>query len=88
MAQKSRGADFESGGLLSRAKALVPILIPLLVSAFRRAEELAEAMDSRCYNASPNRTRRKVFRLGYADVVAILSNALLLLLIISENVIF
>ncbi|MBO5924873.1 MAG: energy-coupling factor transporter transmembrane protein EcfT [Clostridia bacterium] len=88
MAQKSRGADFESGGLISRAKALVPILIPLLVSAFRRAEELAEAMDSRCYNTTTARTRRKVFRIGYADVIAIMSNALLLLLIISANVIF
>ena len=57
MAQKARGAAFDSGGLIARAKALLPILIPLFVSAFRRADELALALDARCYNATPNRTK-------------------------------
>ncbi len=56
-AQKARGADFESGNLFARAKAMIPILIPLFVSAFRRAEELAVAMECRCYNGGENRTK-------------------------------
>jgi len=56
-AQKSRGADFTSGGLIKRAKALIPILIPLLVSSFKRAEELATAMECRCYRGDKNRTK-------------------------------
>ena len=58
-AQKARGADFYSGNILRRAKALVPILIPLIVSAFRRAEELAVAMECRCYKGSEGRTKMK-----------------------------
>lgn len=58
-AQKARGADFETGSLISRAKALVPILVPLFVSAFRRADDLAMAMESRCYTGGDNRTRLK-----------------------------
>ena len=68
-AQKARGADFESGGIVKRAKAFIPILIPLFVSAFRRAEELATAMECRCYNGSPNRTRLNVLKLGLGDAV-------------------
>ena len=56
-AQKSRGADFTSGGLVKRAKALIPILIPLLASAFNRADELATAMECRCYRGDNNRTK-------------------------------
>jgi len=56
-AQKSRGADFTSGGLIKRAKALIPILVPLFVSAFKRAEELATAMECRCYRGDKNRTK-------------------------------
>ena len=56
-AQKSRGADFSSGGLIERAKSLIPILIPLFVSSFKRAEELAVAMESRCYRGDKNRTK-------------------------------
>ena len=56
-AQKSRGADFSSGGLIKRAKALIPLLIPLFVSAFKRAEELATAMECRCYRGDINRTK-------------------------------
>ena len=66
-AQKARGADLESGGLLQRAKALIPILIPLFVSAFRRAEELALAMECRCYHGGEGRTALRVLRYKAAD---------------------
>ena len=71
-AQKARGADFESGNLLKRAKALVPILIPLFVSAFRRADELAGAMECRLYNGGDGRTRMKVMKAKASDVVMLL----------------
>jgi len=66
-AQKSRGADFETGSLTSRAKALVPILVPLFVSAFRRADELAMAMESRSYSGSEGRTRLKPLKASHSD---------------------
>ena len=66
-AQKSRGADFESGSLIQRAKALIPILIPLFVSAFRRSDELATAMECRCYHGGHGRTRMTVTRMTYLD---------------------
>ena len=69
-AQKARGASFDTGGLFARAKALLPVLIPLFVNSFRRADELAFAMDARCYNATEHRTKMKVMKLGVADVVA------------------
>lgn len=71
-AQKARGADFESGNIFKRIKAMVPILIPLLISAFRRAEELGDAMDARCYSGSKNRTKYKKLRFGWCDLVAFL----------------
>lgn len=74
-AQKARGANFESGGLLARAKALVPVLIPLLISAFRRADELADAMESRCYAGAVGRTRYKKQALSYRDAVAFILTA-------------
>ena len=58
-AQKARGADFETGSLIQRAKALLPVLVPLFVSAFRRADELAVAMESRCYHGGEGRTSMK-----------------------------
>ena len=61
-AQKARGADFETGNLLQRVKALVPILIPLFISAFRRADELATAMECRCYHGGDGRTKMKLLR--------------------------
>ncbi len=70
-AQKARGIDFSHGSLLRRAKALVPILIPLFVSAFRRAEELATAMECRCYRGGAGRTKMTVPRLHARDFVAI-----------------
>lgn len=77
-AQKARGADLESGGLLKRAKALIPILIPLFVSAFRRAEELALAMESRCYHGGEGRTKLKELHFKARDVVSVLISLLFL----------
>ena len=71
-AQKARGADFDSGNLFKRAKALIPVLIPLLISSFRRADELADAMDARCYSGSKNRTKYKKMKLGWRDLVGTL----------------
>ena len=71
-AQKSRGANFQSGGLVQRAKALLPVFIPLLSSAFKRADELANAMDCRCYNGGEGRTKLKVLHLRNSDVVGMI----------------
>lgn len=71
-AQKARGASFDTGGLFARAKALLPVLIPLFVNSFRRADELAFAMDARCYNATEKRTKMKKTKLGWGDLVAFL----------------
>lgn len=70
-AQKARGADFETGGLIKKAKALLPILVPLFVSAFRRADELAIAMESRCYHGGEGRTRMKQLKMKTADYIAL-----------------
>ena len=70
-AQKARGADFSSGSLVSRAKALIPILIPLFVSAFRRADDLATAMECRCYHGGKGRTRMTVLHYHVGDFVAL-----------------
>jgi energy-coupling factor transport system permease protein len=77
-AQKARGADLETGTLVERAKALLPLLIPLFVSAFRRADELAIAMECRCYNGGQGRTRMKTLKMRSRDTVAFLVGALLL----------
>ncbi len=69
-AQKARGADFETGGLIKRIKAVLPILIPLLISAFRRADELGDAMDARCYSGSKVRTKYKKLTFAWRDLVA------------------
>lgn len=71
-AQKARGADFETGGLVQRAKALIPILVPLFVSAFRRADELAVAMECRCYHGGEGRTRMKKLHMETRDWAAII----------------
>lgn len=70
-AQKARGADFESGNIMTRIKALIPILIPLFVSAFRRAYDLAMAMESRCYHGGDGRTRMKVLKYTKYDFAAL-----------------
>jgi len=69
-AQKARGADFESGSLMDRAKALIPILVPLFISAFRRADELATAMECRCYQGGEGRTKMKLLRYHREDFVS------------------
>ena len=69
-AQKARGADFETGSLMEKAKALVPILVPLFISAFRRADELATAMECRCYQGGEGRTKMKLLRYKRCDIQA------------------
>ena len=71
-AQMARGADFESGNLLKRAKAMIPLLVPLFVSAFRRAGDLAMAMEARCYHGGEGRTRLRVLRYTVNDLYALL----------------
>ena len=77
-AQRARGADFDSGNLFQRAKALLPILVPLFVSAFRRADELAVAMESRCYRGGKGRTRMKQMRVQGIDAWALVLGAVFL----------
>lgn len=72
-AQKARGADFENGKLKDRIKAIIPILIPLLISSVRRAYELAEAMESRCYNGGVGRIRMKVLKINSRDIISIIT---------------
>ena len=76
-AQKARGADFESGNIFQRAKALVPILVPLFISAFRRADELATAMECRCYHGGEGRTALRVLRYRTADYLVLTGFVLL-----------
>ena len=77
-AQKARGADFESGNLVEKAKALVPILVPLFISAFRRADELATAMECRCYHGGEGRTKLHVLKYERRDVIALALGVLIL----------
>ena len=81
-AQKARGADFETGSVLKRVKALVPILVPLFISAFRRADELATAMECRCYQGGEGRTKMKLLRYRRRDY-----SAYLILLVLLAGVI-
>ena len=85
-AQKSRGADIDTGGLVKKLKALVPVLIPLFVSAFRRANDLAYAMECRCYRGGEGRTKMKVMRLGARDVAALISPCVIIAGIILMNI--
>ncbi len=84
-AQMARGADFESGNLLARAKAMVPLLVPLFVSAFRRAGDLAMAMESRCYHGGENRTRLRVLKITRNDWIAAAGVALLIVVVALEG---
>lgn len=84
-AQKSRGADMDSGGLIHRSKALIPVLIPLFVSAFRRAGELAYAMECRCYRGGDGRTKMKVMKMSAKDFLALFVVIALLGVIILLN---
>ena len=84
-AQKARGADFESGNIIQKAKALIPILVPLFISAFRRADELATAMECRCYHGGEGRTRLKVLKFGALDVKCAVVLTLCLAVILSTR---
>lgn len=81
-AQTARGADFEGGKLLDKAKALIPILVPLFISAFRRADELAIAMESRCYNGGDHRTSLKQLKIKKRDINSIIVATILLCVIV------
>ena len=81
-AQKARGADFASGKLMDRVKALIPFLVPLFISAFRRADELATAMECRCYQGGDGRTKMKLLRYGLWDFYAFGSGGVLLVAVI------
>lgn len=81
-AQKARCADFESGNIIKRAKAMIPILIPLFVSSFRRADDLADAMDSRCYRGAKGRTRMKKMHMRFSDFLAMAVFALFFFVIL------
>ena len=87
-AQTARGADFDSGNLIRRAKAMVPLLIPLFISAFRRADELATAMECRCYRGGENRTRLNQLKFTNADTKGWFAFAVLAAAVISINLIF
>lgn len=80
-AQKARGADFESGNFMQRIKALVPILVPLFISAFRRADELATAMECRCYQGGDGRTKMKLLRYKLADYKTFVIGIMLLVVV-------
>ncbi len=84
-AQKARGADFTSGSLIQRAKALIPILVPLFVSAFRRSDELATAMECRCYNGGAGRTRMTITKMRVRDYIALILTALVVAALILLN---
>ncbi|MGM9552135.1 MAG: energy-coupling factor transporter transmembrane component T family protein [Clostridia bacterium] len=86
-AQASRGNDFESGNIIQRAKAMVPLLIPLLLSAFRRADELATAMEARCYQGGVNRTNFRQLKYKKGDCVAFLSCAFCVLALIASHIV-
>ena len=85
-AQKARGADFETGNLFKRVGALIPILVPLFISAFRRADELATAMECRCYQGGEGRTKMKLLRFHRCDIWAFLAGVLLLGAIITLRI--
>lgn len=84
-AQKARGADFETGSLMQRVKALIPILVPLFISAFRRADELATAMECRCYHGGEGRTKMKLLHYSRRDYMAFGVGAALLAVVITLN---
>ena len=82
-AQKARGADFDSGNIFQKAKALVPILVPLFISAFRRADELATAMECRCYHGGEGRTKLHVLKYQRRDYVALAGGVVILVLVVA-----
>ena len=87
-AQKARGADFENGNIIKRIKALIPIFVPLFISAFKRAIELADAMSCRCYTGGETRTRLRQMKITYRDYVAYAVTALVCAGMVALNIIF
>ena len=87
-AQMARGADFEHGNLIQRAKNMVPLLVPLFVSAFRRADDLAMAMEARCYNGGDGRTKMKPLRYGKADYITYGAAIVFLVLVVVARINF
>ncbi len=85
-AQKARGADFDTGNIFKRIKAIIPVLIPLLISAFRRAEELGDAMDARCYSSEKKRTKYKKLRFTWRDLIGLFFAAILIAGVILLNI--
>lgn len=85
-AQKARGASFDTGNIFKRAKAIIPVLIPLLISAFRRAEELGDAMDVRCYSSGKKRTKYKKLKFSPRDLVAVFFAAVMIAGVILFNI--
>ena len=85
-AQKARGADFESGGVIKRVKAMIPLLVPLFVGAFRRADELAMAMEARCYRGGSGRTKMRPLKYKRNDYCAFAVSFILLGMVIALNV--
>ena len=81
-AQAARGADFDTGNIIQRAKSFVPVLVPLFVSAFRRADDLAVAMEARCYRGSMGRTKMKQLKIGALDIKIIIASGIFLIGII------
>lgn len=87
-AQKARGADMETGSIVERAKAMLPILIPLFVSSFKRADDLAIAMECRCYRGDCGRTRMKQLKLSFKDFVGLFISILFIVLVLISNSMF
>ena len=87
-AQMARGADFENGNLIQKAKAMIPLLVPLFVSAFRRADDLAMAMEARCYNGGEGRTKMKPLKYNAQDRKAYLLVVVFLVLVIAARIVF
>lgn len=84
-AQKARGADFSTGSLVARAKALIPVLVPLFVSAFKRADELAVAMECRCYRGDEGRTRMNILKLSFTDVFSMVLGVATIVFVVCLN---
>lgn len=87
-AQMARGADFESGGLIKKAKAMIPLLVPLIISAFRRATDLALAMEARCYNGGNGRTKMRPLKYQKRDYLAYLVIIIYLAIVILTSILF
>lgn len=87
-AQMARGADFEKGGIVKKAKSMIPLLVPLFISAFRRADELAMAMEARCYRGGNNRTRMKEIKIESRDYIAFLFIAIYMIFIVLFRFLF